>query len=349
MLILDNVRLQYGGDTVVKNISFDVREGEMLCLLGPSGCGKTSTLRLVAGLQRPDAGEIRINGKTVSSRHSIEPPHKRDIGLLFQDFALFPHLTVRDNIAYGLADLDRSEARKRVDELADQIRLEKHVDKYPHMLSGGEQQRVALARALAPRPKLLLLDEPFSGLDTALRDQVRDETIQTLKDLNITSVMVTHDPEEALTSADRIILMNAGEVIQVGTPHELFMTPANIFCARFFGRINQIDGFVQGDTVKTGFGTFNNPKLLDGAEVHVLLRPEALKISSESGPSETTREFFVCGVQYAGSSCLIRLGIGEWPETHTHVELRHPEALTLGLGEKLWVEVDPGKAFVFQK
>lgn len=349
MLVLDNVRLQYGRNTVVKNISFDVREGEMLCLLGPSGCGKTSTLRLVAGLQRPDAGEIRINGKIVSSRHSIEAPHKRDIGLLFQDFALFPHLTVRENIAYGLAGLDRIEARKRVDELLDHVRLEKHVDKYPHMLSGGEQQRVALARALAPRPKLLLLDEPFSGLDTALRDQVREETIQTLKDLHVTAIMVTHDPEEALTSADRIVLMNAGEVVQVGTPHELFQTPSSSFCARFFGRINQIDGFVEGDTVKTDLGTFSNPELLEGTEVHVLLRPEALKISSNLGGRDTTCEFFVCGVQYAGNSSLIRLGIGDWPQTHTHVELRHLEAISLSLGEKLWIEIDPDKAFVFEK
>ena len=321
----------------------------MLCLLGPSGCGKTSTLRLIAGLDRPDAGQIRINGQTVSSRRKLVPPHKRDIGLLFQDFALFPHLTVSENIAYGLSSLDRHETLCRMDELLERTQLRQHADKYPHMLSGGEQQRVALARALAPQPNLLLLDEPFSGLDTMLREQMGEETLSTLKELGITSVMVTHDPEEALTMADRIVLMNEGNVVQIGTPTELFRSPSSVFSARFFGRINQIDGVVDGNLVKTDLGAFRNPELAQGTPVQVLLRPEALKIMPAGAASPLASELLVCGIQYAGNSCLIRLGIGDWPQPHTHIEVRYTEAESFDLGEKIPIEIDQDQAFVFEK
>jgi iron(III) transport system ATP-binding protein len=349
MLDLEDVSLHFGDNAVVKDVSFDVREGEMLCLLGPSGCGKTSTLRLIAGLDRPDAGKIRINGQTVSSRQKLVPPHKRDIGLLFQDFALFPHLTVSENIAYGLSSLDRHETLCRMDELLERTQLRQHADKYPHMLSGGEQQRVALARALAPQPNLLLLDEPFSGLDTMLREQMGEETLSTLKELGITSVMVTHDPEEALTTADRIVLMDEGNVVQIGTPTELFRSPSSVFSARFFGRINQIDGVVDGNVVKTDLGAFRNPELSQGATVHVLLRPEALKVLPLGSGSPLANQLLVCGVQYAGNSSLIRLGIGDWPHTHTHIEVRHTETASFDLGEKIPIEIDQDQVFVFEK
>jgi len=348
MLDVEDVSLHFGDNAVVKDVSFDVREGEMLCLLGPSGCGKTSTLRLIAGLERPDAGQIRINGQTVSSRQKLVPPHKRDIGLLFQDFALFPHLTVSENIAYGLSSLDRHETLRRMDELLERTQLRQHANKYPHMLSGGEQQRVALARALAPQPNLLLLDEPFSGLDTMLREQMGEETLGTLKELGITSVMVTHDPEEALTMADRIVLMSEGKVVQIGTPTELFRSPSSVFSARFFGRINQIDGVVDGNVVKTDLGAFRNPELSQGATVQVLLRPEALKILPLGSDSSLANQLLVCGVQYAGNSSLIRLGIGDWPRTHTHIEVRHTETASFDLGEKIPIEIDQDQVFVFE-
>ena len=197
------------------------------------------------------------------------------------------------------------------------MRLKKHADKYPHMLSGGEQQRVALARGTAPGPKLLLLDEPFSGLDTTLREEMAEETLSMIKELGVTAVMVTHDPEEALTMASRIVLMNEGKVIQVGTPKELFRSPSNVFSASFFGRINQIDGVVEGDIVKTDLGAFRNPDLPEGAAAQVLLRPEAFKIVTQSRDDLSPNSLLVCGVQYAGNSSLIRLGIGDWPQPHT--------------------------------
>ena len=349
MLVLENVWLRYGKNAVVQDASFEVREGEMVCLLGPSGCGKTSTLRLIAGLDRPNSGKVSIKGKTVSSKQKVVPPHKRDIGLLFQDFALFPHLTVSQNIAYGLVSSDRRETGVRVDELLRRTRLSEHADKYPHMLSGGEQQRVALARALAPRPKLLLLDEPFSGLDTMLREQMREETVGTLKELGVTSIMVTHDPEEALTEADRIVLMNKGQIVQIGEPRELYKFPSSVFAAQFFGRISQINGVVDGGNIKTDLGVFPNPELSDGIEVQVLLRPEAVRVSPVQQDSNFASELLVCGIQYTGNSSLIRLGIGEWPQPHSHIEVRHPEAVSYDLGDKIWIEVDPDQAFVFPK
>ena len=349
MLSLEGVSLHFGDNVVVNDVSFEVQTGEMLCLLGPSGCGKTSTLRLVAGLDRPNEGIITLGGRVVSSPNKLVAPHKRDVGLLFQDFALFPHLSVSENISYGLVAFSREQNFRRVSELLDRMRLKKHADKYPHMLSGGEQQRVALARALAPGPKLLLLDEPFSGLDTTLREEMAEETLSMLKELGVTAVMVTHDPEEALTMASRIVLMNEGKVIQVGTPKELFRSPSNVFSASFFGRINQIDGVVEGDIVKTDLGAFRNPDLPEGAAAQVLLRPEAFKIVTQSGDDSSPNSLLVCGVQYAGNSSLIRLGIGDWPQPHTHVEVRYPQAAAFDLGDRIPVEIDQDQAFVFLK
>ena len=231
MLKLENINLALEETKIIRNISFDVTEGELLCLLGPSGCGKTTTLRLIAGLEAPDSGTVSINGTNVSTNSFVIPPYKRDIGFLFQDFALFPHLTVRNNIAYGLKHLRKTEAQIRTTEMLTQIRLEAHSDKYPHMLSGGEQQRVALARALATEPRLLLMDEPFSGLDTSLREKIREETLQILKERGVTTVLVTHDPEEAMLIADQIVLMNEGNIVQSGTPGDIYERPTNIFSA----------------------------------------------------------------------------------------------------------------------
>lgn len=349
MLSLERVSLHYGDNVVVDDVTFEAQTGEVLCLLGPSGCGKTSTLRLVAGLDRPEEGTITIGGQAVSSPKKLVAPHKRNVGLLFQDFALFPHLTVSENISYGLATLSREKNLRRVSELLDRVRLQKHAEKYPHMLSGGEQQRVALARALAPGPQLLLLDEPFSGLDTTLREEMAEETLCMLKELGVTSVMVTHDPEEALTMANRIVLMNEGKVVQVGTPKDLFRSPSNVFSASFFGRINQIDGVVEGDFVNTDLGAFRNPDLPDGAAARVLLRPEAFKIMTQGIDTSSTNALLVCGVQYAGNSSLIRLGIGDWPQPHTHVDVRCSQAAAFELGDRIPVEIDQDQAFVFLK
>ena len=218
-LALSGVDHAYGSKTILHDVSLEVREEEILCLLGPSGCGKTTILRLAAGLELPTRGTIQVGGRLVSGNGAFVPPERRDVGLLFQDYALFPHLSIAGNIAFGLRSMSEPAQKQRIGEMLELTHLTGRGDTYPHTLSGGEQQRVALARALAPRPRVLLLDEPFSGLDTQLRQKVRDETLHVLKEVGAAVVLVTHDPEEALFMADRIALMKAGRIVQSGRAH----------------------------------------------------------------------------------------------------------------------------------
>ena len=349
MLKLENINLALEETKVIRNISFDVKEGELVCLLGPSGCGKTTTLRLIAGLETPDSGTVSINGDNVSTNSFVLPPYKRDIGFLFQDFALFPHLTVKDNVAYGLKHLSKAEAQIRTTDMLGQIRLENHSEKYPHMLSGGEQQRVALARALAPEPSLLLMDEPFSGLDTSLREKIREETLQILKERGVTTVLVTHDPEEAMLIADRIVLMNDGNIVQCGTPSDIYQKPTNIFSAEFFGNINKVDGEVEGSKISTDIGTFSNKNFPSGSKVDVLIRQDGIRISPDIESSSFNGNLRVCDVRYSGNSSLVSIGIGNWPEPHTHIVARELGRISLEKGKPINLEIDHNRAFIFKK
>ena len=253
-LALSGVDHAYGSKTILHDVSLEVREEEILCLLGPSGCGKTTILRLAAGLELPTRGTIQVGGRLVSGNGAFVPPERRDVGLLFQDYALFPHLSIAGNIAFGLRNMNEQEQKRRIGEMLELTHLTGRGETYPHTLSGGEQQRVALARALAPRPRVLLLDEPFSGLDTQLRQKVRDETLHVLKEVGAAVVLVTHDPEEALFMADRIALMKAGRIVQVGEPTDLYFHPAEAFAAEFFGEINRLTSRVSGGKIASPFG-----------------------------------------------------------------------------------------------
>ena len=349
MLKLDSVSYVIEDEKILGDISFEAVDGELLCLLGPSGSGKTSTLRLIAGLAKLETGTIYVNGKTVSSRSITIPPHKRDIGFLFQDFALFPHLTVTQNIRYGLAGLEKHKAIPRTQELLEQIRLTTHAHKYPHTLSGGEQQRVALARAVASRPRLLLLDEPFSNLDTSLREQVREETVEITKNHGVTTVMVTHDPDEAMSVADRIVLINNGKVVQIDTPERLYNNPVDEFSAGFFGNINRVTGTVVEKEIKTKIGNIPSAGLKNGSVVDVFIRPDGVKLlPPEKRPHNSKDEAWVCGVRYRGNSSLIRVGIGCWPEPHTHLEANHPHTIPMKTGDRLALKLDHSKTFVFK-
>lgn len=231
-------RYRKGHAPAVDAASFDLAEGKLLALVGESGSGKTTLLRLLAGLETPDAGEIRLDGKTISSPHGVLAPERRGIGLVFQSHALFPHLTVEGNISYGLRHLRREERAVIVPGVLDLVGLSGYSKRYPHELSGGERQRIALARALAPNPRLLLLDEPFSSLDARLRQSVRDETRAILQERNATAVFVTHDTGDALTIADRIVVLKKGCIQQIGAPPEIYHAPVNSYVASFFGTCN---------------------------------------------------------------------------------------------------------------
>ena len=271
-------------------LSLRVAEGEILALLGPSGCGKTTTLRLVAGLEHPDAGTITLRGRVVAGPDRAVPPEERGVGIVFQDYALFPHLAVADNVAFGLP----RGARGRVDEVLDLVGLGGFGARYPHELSGGQQQRVALARALAPAPALMLLDEPFSNLDADLRAQMRDEVERILRESRTTAVFVTHDQEEAFTLADRVGVLHAGRIEQVATPQELYHRPATRFVAAFVGAADFLPGVVSAEGIVTEIGTFANvDQLPSGGRVDVMIRPDDITFAPQAdGPGTIVRRYF---------------------------------------------------------
>ncbi len=277
-LEFSDVSLSFGGVVAVDGVDFDIAGGEVVCLLGPSGCGKTTTLRLAAGLEVPDTGHISIAGRQVAGDGENIPPEKRNLGLVFQDYALFPHLTVAENVGFALRHMPPQQRRERVTALLARVGLENHGGQYPHMLSGGEAQRVALVRALAPEPALMLLDEPFSNLDTRLRGDIGSETLHLLRDMGASVLLVTHDPEEAMRMADRIALMRKGKIVQIGSADELYSCPENGFVARFFGDINVLHAVVEQGRAETPFGTVAAKGIDDGVIAEILFRPEALRV-----------------------------------------------------------------------
>ena len=262
---------------VVDDVSLEVDAGEIFALLGPSGCGKTTTLRLIAGFERVESGEIRLEDKYIESPSIHAPPESREIGFVFQDYALFPHLNVLENVAFGLKGLSSNARRGQALEVLEMVGLAGLRDRKPHDLSGGEQQRVALARSIAPSPKLILLDEPFSNLDAGLRQATRKEVRQLLKDAGMSAMLVTHDREEALSFADRVAVMENGRLEQTGAPEAIYNHPKTPFVAEFLGKTNLIPGDARGDSAETSLGTF---KLDCPAEGSVLLsiRPEHLEM-----------------------------------------------------------------------
>lgn len=287
-----NLTRAFGGRPVVDDVSLTVAAGQVTCLLGPSGCGKSTTLRMIAGVERPDTGAILIDGVPVFGAGVSLPPEARSVGLMFQDFALFPHLTVAQNVAFGLSG-DKAAKAARVGELLERVNLSGYGTKHPHQLSGGEQQRVALARALAPRPKVMLMDEPFSGLDNRLRDGIRDATLDVLKEEGTAVLLVTHEPDEAMRMADEIALMRGGRIVQRGAPYNVYNAPVDKAAAAFFSDINVIRGISKGALTVTPFGEFLTPGHADGAEVDIVIRPQHLKIDFDRGgrgPNPTVQD-----------------------------------------------------------
>ncbi len=365
-LKFEHVSHCFGPVRAVDDIELSVTSGELLCLLGPSGCGKTTALRIAAGLEPLQQGRITMSGKTVGEPNRNLPPEQRGIGLVFQDFALFPHLSIYDNVAFGLTDASSSLRKERVMTALTQVGMESYRDAFPHMLSGGQQQRVALARALAPQPGIMLLDEPFSGLDARLRHQVRDETLHVLKESGTATLMVTHDPEEAMFMADRIALMRSGRVEQQGRPSDLYFAPRNAFVATFFGETNEYEGVCVAGQVSTPFGTIPTTDMADGTPVSVLVRPEALNLKSPGSSSEPAdNTATVLAARMLGRSSLVHLRLDDGRDSAGHGEAEPQEVQYQGHplhwharipgrylpaeGEALDVYLDRSQAFVFPR
>jgi iron(III) transport system ATP-binding protein len=272
-LDLRGVRQTFGATLAVDDVSLTVAPGETVCLLGHSGCGKTTLLRMVAGLERPSAGQVSLDGREVAGPSVFVPPEQRGVGLMFQDYALFPHLTILENVTFGLARLPAAKARANAEAALARVGLARYAGDYPHMLSGGEQQRVALARALAPQPGILLMDEPFSNLDQRMRERIREETMGLLREKGATVLVVTHDPVEAMMIADRIALMRSGRIVQAGAPRDLYERPASLFAARFFCDLNEIAAIARDGRVETPLGVFAAPKSAGDGDCVVGVRP----------------------------------------------------------------------------
>jgi len=337
-LQLHRVTRRYGKTVAVNNISLEVAQGEILVIVGPSGCGKTTLLRLVAGLDVQDEGSIRIQNRVVSGDGVFVPPEKRRVGLVFQDHALFPHMTIARNVAFGLHRLHKAEIKQRVYEMLDMVQLAHMANRYPHELSGGERQRVALARALAPKPDILLLDEPFSSLDAGLRMAMREHIQRLLKGINVTTFFVTHDQEEALLLGDRVAVMNRGQIEQVGTPEQVFHQPATYFVAEFFGYTAFISGHVTSAGLETELGFLpQRLSLSSGSEVNILVRPDDLTVyPDENGTA------YIARVGFQGMHCMYQVAL---PSGRTIYSLM-PHTYVYAPGTRVRVELRPGHDLV---
>ncbi len=336
---------------VVDDVSLRIMPGQVTCLLGPSGCGKSTTLRMIAGVEMQDSGEIYVDGKLICDTIFRVPPERREIGLMFQDFALFPHLSVSDNVAFGLKG-PREEKRARVEELLRQVDLLRFIDGYPHQLSGGEQQRVALARALAPRPRIMLMDEPFSGLDNRLRDGIRDDTLDLLKEEDTAVLLVTHEPEEAMRMADEIALMRDGKIVQQGAPYNVYTRPMDHAAVSFFSDTNALRASVEGALAMTPFGRFLAPGVPDGTEVDIVFRPQHVRIDFDrngKGPAPTASDGTAArGVveraRFMGNESLVEFRMDF---DGSLIRVTVPGVFIPNAGKVMWLTIRRDKCFVF--
>ena len=338
-LVFDGIHHTYGGEPALRGVSLTVHPGEVIALLGPSGCGKTTLLRIAAGLERPVGGTVVMSGRLLAGDGAMVAPERRGIGLMFQDYALFPHLDIATNVAFGLAGRSGAEVAATVADLLARVGLTDRGRAYPHMLSGGEQQRVALARAMAPRPAILLMDEPFSNLDQRLRRGMRVETINLLRSTGAAAMLVTHDPDDAMAVADRIALMRDGRIVQSGTPEEVYRAPVDRWVAAFFADLEEVPAEVRGGRAETPLGSFAAPALADGPAL-VCIRRDAFDLDGAE-PEFVAR---VVATRFLGEHRTVTLEIdGLARPIDAFVDARR----AVEVGRRIGVGLDRAEVFVF--
>jgi len=340
-LAVEGLSRRYGRVAALDSVSLAIAPGELVAVVGYSGSGKSTLLRLIAGLEQPSSGTVAIDGRPVSGPSVFVPPEERGIGMMFQDYALFPHLSVLGNVRFGLRRRRGEAARAIARRALEKVGLADREAAYPHMLSGGEQQRVALARALVPEPGVLLMDEPFSNLDRRTRDLVREETATVIRDSGATAVLVTHDHDDAMRLADRIVLMQAGRIVQAGTTEDLYRRPASLTAARFFSEFNELEGTACGGAVATPLGAFPARGIADGAKAVVCLRQSDLPVGSagEEGVAAT-----VTARAFLGDALLLHVAVAGLARP---LQVRAPVEADIAVGERVTLCPGADRAFVF--
>ena len=341
---INNLSYSMNEKKILNNINLQLEKEKIACILGPSGCGKTTLLKLIAGLSKVQEGEIFLNENLVSSSNIHLKTEKRKIGFLFQDYALFPHQTVKQNLQFAIKDKSTSH---RVEEIMDVIKLSDSLEKYPHELSGGEQQRVALARSIIAKPDLLLLDEPFSSLDLNLKEEVRDDTLHLLQKSNISVLLVTHDPFEAMFISNQINIMNKnGEIVQSGSPTDLYNLPNSSYVANFFGETNKFQGIVKDTIVETPVGEFKVENNLESKNVDIFIRPEAVKLSKEQTPVNGIKGT-VMASKLMGTYSFIHLSVLSKNNEVVHVHSHMPPNFLPNQSSAVGIEIDKEQTFIF--
>ena len=341
---INNLSYSMNEKKILNNINLQLEKEKIACILGPSGCGKTTLLKLIAGLSKVQEGEIFLNENLVSSSNIHLKTEKRKIGFLFQDYALFPHQTVKQNLQFAIKDKSTSH---RVEEIMDVIKLSDSLEKYPHELSGGEQQRVALARSIIAKPDLLLLDEPFSSLDLNLKEEVRDDTLHLLQKSNISVLLVTHDPFEAMFISNQINIMNKnGEIVQSGSPTDLYNLPNSSYVANFFGETNKFQGVVKDTIVETPVGEFKVENSLESKNVDIFIRPEAVKLSKEQTPVNGIKGN-VMASKLMGTYSFIHLSVLSKNNEVVHVHSHMPPNFLPNQSSAVGIEIDKEQTFIF--
>ena len=358
MLEFLNISHKYDKKIILNNFSMKLEAGEVVSLLGPSGCGKTTLLKLASGIEKLQKGEIKLNDEIISSFNFHLNSDKRQIGYVFQDCALFPHLTVMENIFFGIKKNNKEKILQKIQNLMDEIDISNLANNFPHELSGGQQQQVALVRAMASDPKIIFLDEPYSNLDSRLKEKIRDQMLHILREYKISALLVTHDPEEAMFMSDKIGVLNNGYVEQFGSPIDLYLRPKSAFIAEFFGEINILEGFVKEGSVSTILGTFNCSKIFNNKKVKIVVRDEAIKLFSATKMNLNTKDKsnfiksphygYVIEARLLAGSSLVHLSL-KVDRLNFHIHARIPGLNFFKINEKVIVETDPSQIFIFEQ
>ena len=358
MLEFINITHAYDKQKILNDFSMKLEIGEVVSLLGPSGCGKTTLLKLASGIEKLQNGEIKLNDKIVSSSNIHVNSEKRNVGYVFQDCALFPHLTILQNIFFGMKSNAVEKQKNKIQSLMKEINILSLTKRYPHQLSGGQQQQVALVRAMATDPQIIFLDEPYSNLDSRLKEKIRDQMLHILREYNITALLVTHDPEEAMFMSDKIGVLNNGYIEQFGSPIDLYLRPKSAFIAEFFGEINVFEGNAEDGSVNTVLGTFKCSTQYNKKKVKVVIRNEAINLFSENklnlnNINQTefvTSPYFgyVMEARLLAGSTLVHISL-KVNQSNFHIHAKIPGLNFFNVDEKVLVVIDPSQIFVFQQ